>query len=282
MKKPYAKRAGEVFRVPWLASIDALVAELNRHFPELVTKPQEKGKTRTLGILDVISDAPEGGRREPTPEDQLRQATERLIEARELLSSLRVSYIPRDHDSVIEYRLRFASLDDLDEDELRYPALEGREGLALFVERGGLIGPAMGRHIASVIRGAPKFKSGPQYSFEEGWWRRLVVKRIATIQHLYAIGMRKAVEMFCDHYIEDDPDATAPERFAKWLQLDRREAQEKLERDDLSERDRRHFRTILDGLMPDMPRGSLKGQPFPEAFEQALRTRRSVPGKVAG
>lgn len=269
-------------RIPWFASIDAMVDELNRHLPEPVTKPPEKGQTRSIGILDASSDAAEGGRRDPTPEDQFRQAAEKLLEARELLSSLRNLSLTHDFDTVREHRLRYASLNDLDKSELRYPAVEGREGLALFVERGGLIGPAMGQHIASVLRGTHKFKPGPQYSFEEGRGRRFVVKRIATIQHLYATGTRKAVEMFCDHYIEDDPEVTAPDRFEKWVKQDKKAARQMLDRNDLSERDRRHFHSTLDGLMPDLPRGFLTGQPFPNAFEQALATRRSVPGKVSG
>ncbi|CAN0604195.1 unnamed protein product, partial [Ectocarpus sp. 12 AP-2014] len=80
------------------------------------------------------------------------------------------------------------------------------EGLARFVEPGGLFGPMMGEHIASVIRGESKYKGSSGYTFEEAWRRRFAVKRIATIQHVYDVSRKKAIEMFCDFYEKDDPE----------------------------------------------------------------------------
>jgi hypothetical protein len=86
-------------------------------------------------------------------------------------------------------------LDRLDSNEVRYPELEGREGLTRLVERGGLFGPILGRHIAEVIRNQSNLKRGQQNSFEDGRIRRWTVKRIATIEHLYAVSLEKAVAM---------------------------------------------------------------------------------------
>lgn len=93
----------------------------------------------------------------------------------------------------------------------------------------------------------------------EGWERRYAVKQVATIQHLYAVGERKAVEMFCDNKYPDDPDATAVERVLKWVKRDRKRAKTRLTEETLSLEDVRHLEGMARGLRPDLPKGLLAG-----------------------
>lgn len=258
-------------RIPWLATLDALIDELNGYLdPPVSELPEEPLRGR--GVKEALKGNAETQPAQRTPEEDLRVAVEKLFEVRELLDASHaigasVEHTPR----LVEQRTM--SLDVLDEAEVRYPRLDGREGLARFVEHGGLFGPIMGRHIASALRGTHKFNRGTQYSFEEGRYRRFVVKRIATIQHLYGVGYRKAIDMFCQHYVDSDPDVRAPGRFEKWLKEDRKKAREALSNDNLSERDQQNYNGFLAGLLPNAPRGLLKGQPFPDSFEKALKTR---------
>jgi hypothetical protein len=260
-------------RLPWLATLDALIDEINSHLDkpvESLPKPQ----TRALGIREFANSDNRTPPSQNSSSAELQSIVVKLLEARDLLNLSRLKW----HELGIplqEAHRYTMSLNDLDESEIRYPALTGREGLARFVEPGGLFGPVLGKHIAAAIRNEEgMFGRGHQVTFEEGRKRRFTVKRVATIQHLYAVGYKKAVAMFCNQYL-DGPDAQgAIERVEKWVSKDRKLARQRLEEVDLSDEDRRHFSAVLSGLRPDLARGALKGQPFPQAFEQAVSEKR--------
>ncbi len=259
-------------RIPWLATLDALVEELERHVDKRVfdvslrdcDSPDGKGR----GVLHIL----QNNSSVFTAQDHIRSAIQNLLDARCDLENIPHEALPskgnqRDRQS------RISDLDSLEERLIRYPDLEGKEGVARLVERGGLVGPLLGAHIATVIRGEASLKSGSQSTFDQGRERRFAVKRIATIQHLYDVGLKKAVLMFCDAQDGEDPDATAIGKYEQWVKRDRRAAKKRLEDVSLSERDVGHFKAILDGLHPDLPRGILRGQPYPDALDELRKAR---------
>lgn len=264
-------------RIPWIATLDALIDELNQHLPVPVPRQPERRGRVPLSVIGIVPVAGLTGATAPSPDDTLRDVIERLLAVRRTLMDTAQDAHWQKNTNPRQWMNNWSLLPNVDASEVRYPEFEGREGLALSLEKGGLIGPVLGQHIASVIRGTYKFKPGPQYSFEEGRWRRLVVKRIATIQYLYALGLRAAVGLYRDHYVDDDPEATAPDRFERWVKEDRKMARSRLAADDLPPEDQRHFQAILDGICPHLPRGALKGRTFPEGFNDALKTRSTTP-----
>jgi hypothetical protein len=53
MSKPNVNCAGNLMRIPWTATPDAVIEDLNCHLPELATKRQKKGQNWPVSILDV-------------------------------------------------------------------------------------------------------------------------------------------------------------------------------------------------------------------------------------
>lgn len=254
-------------RIPWLATLDALTEELNRHLDNPVadvgktasSPPQGEGR----GVLEILGNRPS----DVTLQDRIQSAIKHLLEARRDLEDVPHSAM-LSVENVRDIGNFFSDLQNLEQRLVRYPDMDGKEGLARFIERGGLIGPVLGAHIAAVIRGQANLKPGVQLTFDEGRKRRFAVKQIATIQHLYEVGLRKAVAMFCDAAGFDDPDATAFGRHEQWVKRDRRHASRLLENGNLPVRDELHYKAILNGLHPDISRGLLKGQPYPEALNE--------------
>lgn len=260
-------------RMPWIATLDALIEELNKHLPTPVAKSASKPDRGPISVIEVALEGAQLPASQSSTDGDLRRAIETLSAAREILVRASDWELAPDDLPPRQISMRNQSLATIDKREVRFPDKEGREGLALFIEQGGLIGPIMGAHIANVIRGTHKFKTGPQYDFEQGRWRRFVVKRVATIQHLYSVGLRKAVVQFSQHFGDDDPDEKAPDRFEKWVKDDRKIARRMLADPDLPAVDHRHYQSILDGLCGHIPKGALKGKEFPQGFEEALRSR---------
>lgn len=264
-------------RIPWIATLDALINELTSHLDKAAI--DELSKSRELGVRRARGAVPQG--RPPqlhdidaSPQDQLLEAVQTLAAVREDLNFV-ANVLPFQE---LGHLMRVSSLDEIEERWVRYPDLEGREGLAGLIEKGGLFGPILGGHIASVIRGKNKFKSGTQPTFEEGRKRRFAVKQVATIQYLFALGREKAVEMYCSHAFPDDPEDTARERVLQWVKRDTKEAIRELEGGRLSARDTQHFRTIRFGHYPDLASGILKGKAYPGDLD-ALRASLAVDEK---
>lgn len=281
-------------RIPWRATLDVLIDELCRH---LVHPPTEddledirisrivekeiQRKTsvgRQIGKSPSSSDLMTKERAQelvaPNPDNamRIREALVLLNEVRALLPSRS----PREQDlrlSVREIRELTGSLDSLDESLVRYPDQEGREGLARFVEKGGLFGSIVGKHVASALRGEPVFLHSSGNTFEEGRYRRFAVKRVATIQHLYGVGRVKGVRMFCELEDVNDPNEKADDRIMSWLKKDQKLARKYLKDRNLPERDARHYKAVIDGLRPDLPRGFLKDRDFPQAFLKCIELR---------
>lgn len=150
---------------------------------------------------------------------------------------------------------------------IRYPEQEGREGLAHFVERGGLFGPKFGAHIAAVIRGTKKLKAGTQSSFREGRERRYAVKQIMTIVHLYDTSTAAAIRAFAAIAFPDDPEARADERLRKWVERLQGEAQQKLSGSVFPVEEASHWQAFFGGIRPDLPRGYLRGRTYPDGMD---------------
>src|SRR6056297_3410940 len=182
-------------RIPWRATIDTLIDELSQYIDMPIQEARADRSKEGRGVLEFTKE--ESALNEP--QAQVKLAIKHLSEAREQLEDIR-SFRVRNYQSPPEREtdssdFDYMDLDRLDARQVRYPDQEGREALARFIEKGGLFGPILGQHIADVLRGDVKFKSGLQLTFEEGRHRRFAVKRIATIKHLYAVGTDKAVKM---------------------------------------------------------------------------------------
>ncbi len=255
-------------RIPWIATIDALTDELSQYLDMPQQETSAIRSTEARGVLDRTEE------KKPLnqPQTQIKLAIEHLSEARQQLEDIR-SFKVRSYQSPPEREADFSDFDYMDLDcldarQVRYPDQEGREALARFIEKGGLFGPILGQHIAEAFRGNAKFKPGLQSTFEEGRWRRFVVKRIATIQHLYDVGRATAVEMFCAAEHVDDEAGAAFDRFIQWVKRDQRQARIEIEKSNLSKRDEKHFLSTIHGLHADLPRGHLKGHEYPDALEE--------------
>lgn len=267
-------------RIPWIATLDALIDELTSHLDKAAI--DELNKSRELGVRRARGAFPQSPPPqlidiEASPPDQLLELVQALIAVRKSLDLVALEKPFQNSD----YRMRQSSLDEIEESWVRYPDLEGREGLARLIEKGGLFGPILGGHIANVIRGESSLKSGTQLTFEEGRTRRYAVKQVATIKHLFAVGRERAVDMYCSNAFANDPKDTARDRVLQWVKRDSKEAKRELEGGKLSARDTQHYRTILSGLYASLPHGILKGKTYPGDLD-ALRASLAVDEKKGG
>ena len=267
-------------RIPWIATLDALINELTSHLDKAaineLSKSRELGVRRARGAFPQ-SPPPQLNDIDAGPQGQLLAAVQALNAVREALNF--AAYVFPCHP--LDHRMRTSSLEDIDERWIRYPDFEGREGLARLIEKGGVFGPVLGDHIASVIRGENKFKSGTQTTFEEGRARRYAVKQVATIQYLFAVGREKAVDMYCSHAFPNDPSDTARGKVLQWVKRDEKFAKKKLVDVNLSEKDSQHYRQVLSGNYPDLASGILKGKTYPSDLD-ALRASLAVNEKKGG
>jgi len=126
----------------------------------------------------------------------------------------------------------------------------------------------MGQHIAAVIRGEPVFKPGEKLTIERARRRRFAVKRIVTIGHLYGVGVGTAAKWFCEAEGIDDVNGDAAIKHKDLVRDMKKQAKSGLGRTDLSDHDKRHYEAIVNGLYPNLPKGCLKGQDYPEAFDR--------------
>lgn len=258
-------------RIPWIATLDALIDEISQYVdePEASTPEPVQDVRTSAGVIEFLPvdkemSAPDHLPQQPTILDVLQG----LREIREVMNSLSwTNAVPRSADPRY-LDLVSGSLESIEEQRLRYPDLGGREGLARFIEPGGLIGPLMGQHIAGVIRGVIRFDRGQQTTYEDGRVRRWTVKHIATIRHLYDVGLDRAINMLCDAEQIDDPEGKVSQKYREWVRRDIRDAKNRIAKNDLSERDRHHYSAIIHGLHPDFPRGHLKGQTYPNALKK--------------
>lgn len=234
--------------VPWIATIDALIAAL-----------------RAERDFSAFPD----GARSIDPDDvqfHLMHAIFDLERVRNDIRLIAVRLAARDpvNDRALGWT---AALDDHERRMIRYPEQEGREGLARIVEQGGLFGPVFGAHIAAVIRGEHKLTAGTQSTFDEGRKRRYAVKQIMTIAHLYDISVAAAIRSFAEITYPDDPEEKNNERLKKWVQRLQAEARKELSRPELLDEDARGLQAFLTGLRPDLPRGFLLGQTYPGGMD---------------
>lgn len=267
-------------RIPWIATLDALIEELTSHLDKAaidkLNKSRELGVRRTRGAIPQTR-PPQLNDIDASPQEQLLAAVQTLTAVRKSLDLVALDK-PFQH---LEHRMRVSSLDEIEERWVRYPDLEGREGLARLIEQGGLIGPTLGGHIASVIRREYSFPSGSNSTFEEARYRRFTVMQVASIIRLFAVSRSKAIEMYCAHYFPDDPNDKAHPRVLQWVKRGTAEAKSKLNAGSLSARDTQHYRTILSGLYPDLASGILKGKTYPSDLD-ALRASLAVDEKKGG
>lgn len=234
--------------LPWIATIDALIAAL---------RAERDFETVPDGTLSIILD---------DVQIQLMHAVSDLERLRHEIYAIATRLPVSDFD-VSRTLGRTDSLDSLERRLIRYPQQEGREGLARLVEHGGLFGPVFGAHLAAVIRGEHKLKAGTQSTFREGRERRYAVKQIATIEHLYGTSRAEAVRLYAAVAFPDDPEARRDERVRKWVERLQAEAKKKLMEPELTDRDARHWHTLIVGLRPDLPLGYLRGQAYPKGMD---------------
>ena len=236
--------------LPWIPTIDALIASLRaerdyRSWPD---------GTRSIEPDDV--------------QDQLIRAISDLERLRDQIQQIAI-LLEANADPLQRRVLgRTAALDDHERRMIRYPDQEGREGLARYIEQGGFFGPVFGAHIAAVIRGEQKLTAGTQSTFDEGRKRRYAVKRIMTIAHLYDISTAAAIRAFAAIHYPDDPEVRIEERLRKWVQRLQTEAKKEIVRAELSDDEARGWQAFLTGLHPNLSRGYLRGQTYPEGMER--------------
>lgn len=252
--------------LPWIATIDALIDSLQaeRDFENtpdqaFSARPTEMGVDPRIK-MEVI----------PPPEevDVQVQLMRAIGDLEKLRSDIRrIAYLlPYDP---VERRVqgRTAALASIEQRMIRYPDQEGREGLARSIEKGALIGPTFGAHLAAVIRGEKKLASGTQSSFEEGRERRYTVKRIMTIKRLYDLSTAAAIRAYSSITFPDDPEDRAEARLRQWVTRLQKEACQKLADPALCEKETSHWLGFFNGVRPDLPSGYLRGRTYPDGMD---------------
>lgn len=254
-------------RLPWIATLDALIDELSKHRTDEGDELETPG---ARGVLSAITD------KFVSRDRALLHAICRLESARVYIqSAARFGDKEELQSKSLFYLENTSTLDELDNRELERPSVGGRKGLAQLLENGGIVGPDLGGRIAQAISGEPIWGPGKQLNREEYRERHFAVKQVATIHRLWDVSKDEAIEMFCHAYrpwVKEDSD-DAEKCFSQiegWWKILRKEARDKLREGShhLSDRERQNCRSLLDGLYPEVKKGSLRNWPYPEALKE--------------
>jgi hypothetical protein len=260
MKKPQRK-------LPWTALLEALLEDICRYSGIEPQDPIPSLKVERLRGATHPALATPDNRANLTGEDLLIESYKDLQRAKYKIEHA-LLMLGRDATlgGVNDLYGRNPGINDLDQQVLRTMRLEGREGWARIIENGGYFGPKTGQKLADFLRKEATFSAGQGSSLEEERERLFAIKRVATIQHLYYLGLKKAVTFYCLNNFPEDVEEKKFETVLSWVKRRRKTAKEELGRSDLAERDRRNHQGILTGLCPDAPSKALLGQPY-EALE---------------
>lgn len=253
--------------LPWIAMLDAIIADLEMigvsgsEEDILIDAPKSRGAIRVNSELQ-------------SNDDDLHKAYKTLSRAKAELKQAIYTLYSAKLISIHEQSELSSSVSRNDDRINSRMRLEGKEGWARLIQHGGFIGPATGAQLSAIIRGEKKFRKGQSSSSEEERKRLFAVKRVATIEHLFSVGTKKAIGMYCDFYHPDDPSASKVETVISWVKRQRKRANETRNNPVSTKRELRNAETILNGLCIDQARGVLRGQPVDklEAYLRSIRT----------
>lgn len=254
-------------KLPWSAVLEALLEDICRYSGIEPHDPILSEKVRALrGVTHPYLATPDRCEN-LAGEDLLIESYKDLQKAK---SKLELAFLMLEKGAALRGANSQYSdnpgINNLDHRVLRAMKLEGREGWARIIENGGYFGPKTGQKLAASLRKEATFSAGQGSSLEEERKRLFAIKRVATIQHLYGMGLKNAVVFYCSNNFLEDAEDKKFETVLSWVKRRRKTAKEELKRSDLAERDRRNYQGILTGLCPDAPSKALLGQPY-EALE---------------